>query len=197
VTLFYLIRHGQHEVQDRIMVGRAPGIRLSERGRGEAERAATRLAAENIEALYRSPQERAAETARPIAERLELEPLVAPELDEIDVGAWTNLAVADLERDAGFARFNSFRSGTPAPEGEWMLDVQRRVVGLIERLRRERPGCRVALVSHGDPIKAAVLYYLGMPLDLFPRIEVSTGSISRLEVEEWGPRVVGLNEVPA
>jgi probable phosphoglycerate mutase len=197
VTLFYLIRHGEHEVQDRVMVGRTPGVRLSGTGRAQAERIAARLDGEGIAALHVSPSQRAQETARPLAERLGIEPAVAPELDEIDMGRWSYLPIDELQREPGWTVFNSFRSGTPAPEGEWMLDVQRRVVGLVERLRRELPARRVALVSHGDPIKAALLYYLGMPLDFFLRIEVGTGSISQLEVEDWGARLLRLNEVPS
>jgi broad specificity phosphatase PhoE len=196
VTLLYLIRHGEHELQDRVMVGRAPGIGLSREGRGQAERLAARLGNEGIEDLRASPSHRALETARPLAKRLGLDVQVAQELDEIDVGSWTGRPMSELTRATGWANFNSFRSGTPAPEGEWMLDVQRRMVGLVERLRRDLPCGRIALVSHGDPIKAALLFYLGLSLDLFLRIEVGTGSISRIEVEDWGARVIGLNEVP-
>jgi probable phosphoglycerate mutase len=197
VTLFYLIRHGEHALQDRVMVGRAPGVWLSERGRAQAQRVADWLVDKGIEALLVSPSERAQETARPIVERLGIETSVAPELEEIDVGRWTGLSMAQLHDQPGWPLFNSFRSGTPAPEGEWMLDVQRRMVGLLEGLRRERPRGRIALVSHRDPIKTALLFYLGMPIDLFHRFEIDTGSITRLEIEDWGPRLLHLNEVPA
>ena len=196
MTVFYLVRHGEHEVQDRLLVGRAPGVALSPRGRAQAGRLALRLAGEDIAAVLASPLQRAQETAAPIAARLGLPVVTDDALDEIDVGRWTGRPVAELAGDPDFQRFNSFRSGSPPPGGETMLDVQRRMVALVERLRRERPGARVALVSHGDPIKAVLAYYLGVPLDLFQRIEVATGSLSRLEVEEWGPRVLASNEVP-
>jgi probable phosphoglycerate mutase len=197
VTVFYLIRHGEHEVQDRLLVGRAPGVALSPRGRAQVERLAVRLAGEKISALLASPVQRAQDTARPIAARLGLPVATDDGLDEIDVGNWTGCPIEDLVGDPEFQRFNSIRSLSPPPGGESMPDAQRRMVAVVERLRRERPGERVALVSHGDPIKALLAYYLGVPLDLIQRIEVATGSLSRLEVEEWGPRVLGLNEVPA
>jgi probable phosphoglycerate mutase len=195
MTVFYLIRHGEHEVQDRLLVGRAPGIALSPRGRAQAEQLALRLAGEDIAALLASPLQRAQETAGPIATRLGLPVVTDEALEEIDVGRWTGRPVTELEGELEFQRFNRFRSGSPPPGGESMLDAQRRMVAFVERFRRERPGARVALVGHGDPIKAVLAYYLGVPLDLIQRIEVATGSLSRLEVEEWGPRLLGLNEV--
>jgi broad specificity phosphatase PhoE len=197
VTVFHLIRHGEHELQDRVLVGRAPGVALSPRGRAQAERLAARLAREEIAAIYASPLERAQETARPIAAHLGIEMGTDEALQEMDVGAWTGRPVNELVADRAFQLFNRFRSGSPPPGGESMLDVQCRMVALVERLRRQIPGADVALVGHGDPIKAVLAYYLGVPLDLSQRIEVATGSLSRLEVEEWGPRLLGLNEVPA
>ena len=59
VTIFHLLRHGEHAVQGRICAGRMPGVSLSERGRGEVERSAERLAGAGIAAIYASPMERA------------------------------------------------------------------------------------------------------------------------------------------
>ena len=51
----------------------------------------------------------------------------------------------------------------------------------------------VALVSHGDVIKATLAYYLGVPLDLFQRIEISPASLSIVRVERYGPEVLLIN----
>jgi broad specificity phosphatase PhoE len=196
VTQFFLIRHGAHDLQDKVFVGRSPGVHLSAKGREEAERLAERLAGTAIAALYASPRERARETAQPLAARLGLTVAVEAALDELDLGDWTNREMASLAGDEWFRRFNALRSLTPPPGGEWALDVQHRAVAFIERLRRERPDETVAVVSHSDVIKAAIAYYLGVPLDLFRRIEVAPGSLSLLEVADWGARLLLLNEVP-
>jgi probable phosphoglycerate mutase len=85
----HLVRHAEHIHQGRVLVGRMPGIPLSETGRRQAERLADRLTAERIEAVHASPSERAQATARPIADRLGLPVQTAPEVDEIDFGDWT------------------------------------------------------------------------------------------------------------
>ena len=74
-----------------------------------------------------------------------------------------------------------------------MPEAQARMVGELERLRERHPDEEVAVVSHGDVIRAALAYYLGVHLDLFQRVEISPGSISRVELNPWGPRVLCVN----
>jgi probable phosphoglycerate mutase len=75
-----------------------------------------------------------------------------------------------------------------------MLAIQARVVGELERLHRLHPRGAVAVVSHGDVLRAAVLHYLGVPLDLFERIELEPASVSVVHLAEFGPRVLLLND---
>jgi broad specificity phosphatase PhoE len=53
------------------------------------------------------------------------------------------------------------------------------------------------LFSHGDPIRSALLYYLGMALDLVHRIEVNPASISIVNLTDTGPQVQALNRLDA
>ena len=50
--------------------------------------------------------------------------------------------------------------------------------GRAARSRGPRSSGHVAIVSHGDVIRAALMYFLGMPLDLLHRIEISPARIS-------------------
>ena len=50
------------------------------------------------------------------------------------------------------------------------------------------------LVSHADPIKAAISFYLGLSLDDLPRFDIAPASLSRIHIEPWGARVGALNE---
>jgi probable phosphoglycerate mutase len=45
-------------------------------------------------------------------------------------------------------------------------------------------------VSHGDPLRAVVAYYLGIPLDLMLRFEILTASVSVLQLADWGARIL-------
>jgi probable phosphomutase (TIGR03848 family) len=193
MTSFALIRHARHALVGHTIVGRAGGVRLSAEGAEQAERLAERLQGSAIAALYSSPLERARETAAPLAARLGLEVQMADELNEIDFGDWTGRTLADLNDLEEWRRFNVFRSTSRIPNGEAMVDVQGRMLRLIERLCPAHPEQTVALVSHGDVIKATLAHYLGVSLDLFQRIEVSPASVSLVRIARYGPEVLLIN----
>jgi len=193
LTLFALIRHARHDLVGHAIVGRAPGLRLGAAGAAQAERLARRLESRSIAALYSSPLERALDTAAAIAAPLQLEVEIAEELNEIDYGAWTGRAVSDLREVEEWRRFNQLRGSTEIPGGETMLEVQGRMLRFIERICQIHGEQTVAVVSHGDVIKATFSHYLGVPLDLFHRIEIGPASVSLLRVERYGPEVLLVN----
>jgi probable phosphoglycerate mutase len=193
MTTFALVRHAPHDLVGHTLVGRAPGVSLSPDGRRQAEALAERFEMSSLQALYSSPLERARATAAPIADRLRLNVQIADELDEIDYGEWTSRRVADLHDREEWRRFNVFRNGNRVPGGETMIEVQGRMLRLPERLCAAHPEQTAALVSHGDVIKATFAHYLGVPLDLFQRIEISPASVSLLRIERYGPEVLLIN----
>jgi probable phosphoglycerate mutase len=74
--------------------------------------------------------------------------------------------------------------------------MQHRIVSAIDRIRTAHQGETVVCVSHADPIKAAVAYALGTPLDLFQRIVVSPCSVSALAFAPGqAPVVLTVNSV--
>jgi len=194
MTTFLLIRHGDTDAIGSVMAGWAPGWHLNPRGRQRAEKLAERLAGVAIRAVYTSPLERAIETAEPIARRHGLEPQHVPEIGEIHLGEWQGLTMQELDKREDWRRFNTFRSGTRAPGGELMLETQTRMVRQLDRLCAKHPDEIVALVSHGDPLRSALAYFLGIPLDLVLRFEVSPASLSIVQVHDWGARVLCLND---
>ena len=195
--MFFLVRHAAHELVDRVLCGRMAGVKLGEEGRAQARRVAQRLARERIAAIHTSPLERARETAEPIGKRLDLVPEISEAINEIDVGDWAGRDFASLQGDARWASWNNARNVMRPPGGETMLEVQARVVGLMEWVRGAHPDQAVVLVSHGDVIKAALLYCLGMPIDGYRLFDISPASISTLVIGDWGAKVLSLNEVPA
>ena len=64
MTVFHLVRHGEHVLAGRVLAGRTPGVGLSERGRAEIAVVAERLAGDNITALYSSPMQRTGKPPR-------------------------------------------------------------------------------------------------------------------------------------
>ncbi len=194
MTRILLIRHAHHDYIGRAIAGWRAGVSLSAQGKVEAAALAERLASAEINAIYSSPLERALETALPLSKRLDLQIEVRDALGEVQFGEWTGRTMAELDADPLWHRFNRYRSSTRAPNGELMLESQARIVGEIERIREQHPNGMIAVFSHGDVIRAAVLHYLGMPIDLFQRIEIHPASVTTMDLDENGPRILKLNE---
>jgi broad specificity phosphatase PhoE len=196
VTVFHLLRHGEHVLRGRVLAGRTPGVGLSALGCAEIEAVADRLAGENIEALYSSPLQRARETAEILAERLQLPIQYREDVLELDFGEWTGLTFDEVRADQRWQLWSSCRSIATVPGGESMRQVQERTVKALFDLRQTHRDGTVIIVSHGDVIRAALLFALGMPLDLYSRIEVGLASINTIHIDDSGIRVLAVNERP-
>ena len=189
-----LVRHGQTPTTGTTLPGRARGLHLSETGRDQAERVASRLATlAPVAAVYTSPLERTRETAAPIAGALGLRVRTERGLLECDFGDWTGRRLADLRRSAQWRTVQRYPSGFRFPAGESFAEMQRRITGTIARLVAAHPGQTVVAVSHADPIKAAIADALGTHLDLFQRIVISPCSVSMVVYGADGPVVLAVN----
>jgi probable phosphoglycerate mutase len=193
-TTFLLCRHGAHLLGHGKIAGRT-GVHLSPEGQGQVAELAGRIEHLPIRAIYASPVLRAQESARPLAERLGLEIRTSEALAEVDFGEWTGRTLDELRPQDRWKQWNAFRSGAGIPGGERMLQIQARVVGEMLRLRQEHPEEVVALFSHGDVIRAAVAYWLGVPIDLFLRMEIGLASVSVVAIGDYGPWVLCVNHM--
>jgi probable phosphoglycerate mutase len=200
MTTFLLIRHAAPDLVTDTLAGHLSGIHLSVQGQKQALRLAERLVTLPVCAVYSSPLDRALQTAQPLAASLHLDVHCSESIADIDFGEWSGKRLDDLSTDPRWRRWNEFRSGSPLPNGGLMLEVQVRAILALEEIRRQHVDQVVAVVSHGDVIKAILAHYLGTPLDLFQRIEISLASVSVLAVYDWGARIIRVNdtgELPA
>lgn len=193
MTTFLLIRHGAHLLGGGTIAGRSPSVHLSPLGQTQANQLIERLAHLPIGAIYSSPMDRTRETAQPLARTLGLPVQIRPALAEIDFGDWTGQKIDDIKAQPPWKQWNAFRSGTRIPNGELMPETQLRIVNEMLLLRQQHPDDCLALFSHGDVIKAAVAYWLGVPLDLFQRIEIGLASVSAIALGDLGPWVLCVN----
>ena len=190
-----LVRHGVTASTGIILPGRAPGLHLSERGVAQAEHVAVRLGelTKKPVALYVSPLERTRETAAPIARALRLRPIVARGLLECDFGLWTGKKLNLLAKKPEWRAVQHAPSTFRFPDGESFTEMQLRMWTALERIAAKHRNRTVVVVSHADPIKAAVTYAQGVPLDLFQRTVISTCSISAIGFTSGTPVVLSVN----
>jgi len=191
-----LIRHGETGWnREEVFRGRAD-VELSERGREQARLLSGVLRAEPIEAVYSSPLSRAAETARPLAEALELHVVADERLTDMSFGEWEGRPRAEVEQ-ADAPRYRTWLAEPQmfrAPDGESLADVLSRAwPALGEIAARHRDAC-VAVVSHRVVCKLLLCAALGAGEAAFWRVRLDTASISRLHTSDDHWVVTSLND---
>src|SRR5437588_5615088 len=196
MTVFHLLRHGEHGLLGRVLAGRMPGVGLTERGRAEIAAVAERLAGTGVAALYASPLQRTRETAEIVAERLDLPVEFRDDVIELDYGEWTGATFDAIRADPRWQLWSSQRSLAAIPGGESMRAVQQRIVAAMIELNERHLHETIVLASHGEVIRCALLFALGMPLDFYNRIEIGQGSISTIQIHPGGIRVLAVSERP-
>jgi len=196
VTTFYLIRHGDNDWIGRRLPGWSHGVHLNQRGRAQALALVEVLRPVRFAAIYTSHLDRARETAAPLGRARRLRPRVRPALADPNPGRWQGQRLATLRRRRYWSVIERTPSQARFPGGESFLEVQARVVAQLETIAGEHGGRRsaVACFSHGDPIRLAVAYYLGLPIDLFQRIIIEPASITVLHVAGGRAVLVRLND---
>ncbi|MDG4882740.1 histidine phosphatase family protein [Mesorhizobium sp. WSM4884] len=195
-TIFFLIRHAEHDDVGRSLPGRLLDVNLGRAGESQALQLAGRMAKEPLAGILSSPRKRTLETAKPIAVACSIEQIsIRQELDEIDYGAWSGKTFEELNGDAAWRMWNDQRQNARTPNGETMQDTQQRVIGLMDALRQQNPNRCVALISHADVIKAAVCKVLGLQLGDCFRFDIEPASITTIVHGDWGSKLIRLNEI--
>ena len=193
-TRLVLVRHAVTAHTGPLLSGRMPGIDLSEKGVGQAEATAQRLAKLPVAVIYASPIERTTQTAQRIAahHNLDVEPL--PGVIEADYGDWTGGKIAELAKTDEWKVVQVAPSRARFPNGESLHEMQTRTVGALDAVIAKHPHETVVVVSHADPIKSAIAHYTGMHLDLFQRVHVSPASVTVFDFHAFGVMMVKCND---
>ncbi|MBD2762507.1 MSMEG_4193 family putative phosphomutase [Kocuria sp. cx-116] len=179
-TTLLLVRHGQTPTTGHVLPGRTPGLHLSDTGREQATRVATRLTDLALTALYSSPLERTRETAQATADATGLPVLEEHGLLELDVGDWAGENLADLARMPEWQTVQHEPASFTFPGGEGFQDMLERMVDALARIRAAHPGGTMVCFSHADPIRAVLAHAMGTPLDKFQRLSVGPCSVSAI-----------------
>jgi probable phosphomutase (TIGR03848 family) len=193
-----LIRHGENDyVKKHRLAGRLLGVNLNDKGRQQAQAIAEKLSAAPLKAIYSSPLERAMQTAEPLSQALNIPVITRPGLIETDPGEWTGQSYKKLGRTRAWRAVQASPSRFRFPGGETFAEGQARICQELQALASQHePKDLVACFSHADPIRLAVAYFIGLPLDMFQRLAVSPGSITALHLGETSSRLLALNYDP-
>ena len=162
-TTIVLVRHGETDWnRERRFQGLAD-TSLNGAGRAQAAELADALRGEGLHVVYTSPLRRASETARIVAERLDLELRELDALREIDVGDWEGLTIEEVRSRVPESVDADSRSGWPG--GESHEELSARVLPALIGLQPLHPGQRVLGVTHAGPIRAALAAAMRLSVD--------------------------------
>lgn len=179
-TRFLLVRHATCAQTERILLGRSLDPPLDARGRAQARALARQLRGETPARIECSPRKRTRQTAHTIAATMHREVHIAPELDELDFGAWAGRSFADLEREPEWRLWNRERGRAQTPAGVTIADVQNSLMTGLSRLAHAHPDASVLLVTHAEIIRALLLHALHAPVDHWALYEIPPASVTRL-----------------
>lgn len=195
-----LLRHGATPPQTpRRFLGRSD-VPLADKGRAQAARWQAALSDMALDAAWCSPLARCRETARIVLAGRSLEPVIAPGLAEIDLGAWEGLSVEEVQRR--FPGQHQARgrdlAGYRTPGGESFRDVARRAMEALDAmLTAAGPGpWRGLAVAHAGVNRALLCTLLGMPLERLFSLGQSHGCLNVLCFDGTEPVLAALNLPP-
>lgn len=176
VTLTYLARHGQTESNLLRRYGGSSSESLTDAGRAEMRRLATRLGASGIAEIRTSEVTRARESADVIGRVVGVPVRVDARLNEMRLGPWEGLIEDEVA--ARFPEAHSVWHTAPdrlTMDGRETLDEVAARVAAAVRDAAQRPA-PVLLVTHVAPIRVAVLSALGLPMALYKHVPVRNGT---------------------
>lgn len=75
-----------------------------------------------------------------------------------------------------------------------MTEVQSRMIRGIDQIRSRHPDQTVAVISHGDPIRLTIAYFLGIPIDFMQRFVIGLASVTAIRFDAGQPQVLYLNK---
>jgi len=190
-TVVHLLRHGEVHNPGRILYGRLPGYKLSERGRKMALAVADWFEGRDVTHVVSSPLERAQETAAPVAERLGLPVGTDPRLIEADnrfEGKRFGVGDGVLRHPREWwALRNPFRPSW----GEPYAAIAERMLAAVREARAAAEGHEALCVSHQLPIWTVRRQVEGRRLWHDPRRrQCALASVTSLHFE--GERIVAV-----
>jgi probable phosphoglycerate mutase len=173
-----LVRHGQSEWNAAgLLQGQTPDVPLTELGHAQAAAAAAELAELRPGALLSSDLLRAVQTAEHCARATGLPLVTVPALREQGYG--------ELEGRPSRELWDVVDWTDPhwsAPGGESLAELHARVQAFVKELTAEPPADVIALVTHGDTIRAVQAVVAGLGADALPVVTPHNGTVTRLEL---------------
>jgi alpha-ribazole phosphatase len=174
-TRIHLIRHGEVAGAGTRRYNGHADVALSPNGVAQYHAMKEKLAGFAISACYSSDLTRCVTGANILGDHLGLEPVFDRNLRELNIGVWEGKTWTELQEDRPVewrARLSDI-VGYRVPGGENLLDLQERIMPVIDRIVEKHRGEEVLVVAHGGANRVILLNAIGAPLSSLFNIEQS------------------------
>ncbi len=175
------MRHGQAENNTkRVLAGRTSGIRLTELGIEQANGTAEIASRMDFDAIYASPIERAQKTAEIVGGRTGHTPIVDERLTELDMGQFTGMPYDEIMSRHGNVFLKFYKGDAEIADSgiETFESVRGRIRQIISDVAKKHGDKNVLLVTHMDPIKAALADAMGLSAELLTKMIIANASMT-------------------
>ncbi len=195
-TTLILIRHGETPYnRDRRYQGHRD-TPLTRKGKRQTKETALRLRNEPLNAIYSSDLRRTEYTAKAINRYHSLKIRTLPQLREIDFGDWEGKTHDEIQREwrGLLDEWEREPSKIKIPRGESIQELAERTKTTIKKIISTHPNQRVAIVTHGGPIRIILMDALGLGTDNWWKTITSNGGISIIEYQSKRAKVLLQND---
>jgi 2,3-bisphosphoglycerate-dependent phosphoglycerate mutase len=198
MPLVIFMRHGQAESNvGRILAGRHMESHLTEQGREQVVDSAKQLMKNiAIEKVYVSPVIRTVETAQIVCQILGTDYVIDERLYETEMGQLGGMNYEEVTTKYGdiLTRFYSDYDAVLEKFGVETFDsVKRRIKNLLDDLLQKHEDSNVLIVTHLDPIKAALATLLDLSPQTLHRWNIRNASLTILKHESKIYSISGVN----
>jgi 2,3-bisphosphoglycerate-dependent phosphoglycerate mutase len=192
------MRHGQAESNvNRVLAGRYMETHLTEYGRQQVVESAKQLVKNiAIERVYTSPVTRTVETAQIVCQILGTDYLIDERLYETEMGRLVGMNYEEITTKYGDVLTRFYSDYDPVLESfgvEAFASVKRRITNLLDNLLQMHEDSNVLMVTHLDPIKAALATLLGLSPEALHRWNIRNASLTILKHESKIYSISGVN----
>jgi 2,3-bisphosphoglycerate-dependent phosphoglycerate mutase len=188
-----IARHHESEWNKKGMWTGTRDVHLTEYGFQKSNEMGKLLAGTRIDNAFASMQVRSIETLSCMLNALEMYHVPAEyvhALDERDYGAYTGKNKWEMKEAVGEEAFDHMRRDWdyPIPDGETLEMVYRRVVPFYEKqvVPLLAEGKNVLIVSHGNALRALMIYLESIPTEKACDVEMLFGAVVLYRVDSDG-----------
>jgi broad specificity phosphatase PhoE len=186
-TRVFLVRHGATVLSTEDRFAGETDVELSDTGRDQLRRLASRLAGEKIVAAYASPLRRTVESARIVAEPHALSVVTREGLREVSHGRWEQKTRAEVEKlyPEEYARWEEDPFSFAPRGGETGLAVTARALPILLEIVAAHPDGTVLVLSHKATIRLLLSSLLGFdPRSYRDRLDQSPACLNILDFKD-------------